>query len=50
MWWYNILRYNKESISHLLRIDTINAGYILLTYNLVALERENCEPILIVKT
>ena len=49
MWWYNILRDNKGSISHLLLIDRIDVGYILLTVILVALKRENYEPILTVK-
>ena len=49
MWWYNTLGDNEGSISHILRLDTISAGYILLTANLAALKRENCEPILIVK-
>ena len=49
MCWYNILGDNKGSISHILRLDTINAGSILLTANLVALKKENYEPILIVK-
>ena len=48
MWWYNILGDNKGRISHILRIDPINAGSILCTDNLVALKRENYEPILIV--
>ena len=34
---------------HILRIDPIKAGSILITYNLVTLKRENHEPILIVK-
>ena len=49
MWWYNILGDNEGRISHLLRLDPITAGYILLTDNLVALKRENSEPISIVK-
>ena len=49
MWWYNIIGDNKGSISHLLRIDHITAGCILLTSNLVALKRGNYEPILTVK-
>ena len=49
MWWYNILGDNKGSIPHLLWLDTIDAGYILLTVKLVALKMENYEPILIVK-
>ena len=49
MWWYNILGDDKGSISYLLRLGTINAGYILLTDKLVALKWENDEPILTVK-
>ena len=49
MWWYNILEDNKGIISHLLRLDTITAGSICLTANLVAMKRENPDPILIVK-
>ena len=49
MWWYNILGDNKGIISHLLRLGPITTGSILLTANLVALKRENSEPILIAK-
>ena len=49
MWWYNILGDNDRSISHISRIDPITVGSILLTVKLVALKRENYEPILIVK-
>ena len=49
MWWYNILGDNKGIISHLLCIDPITAGSILLTAKLVSLKKENYEPILIVK-
>ena len=49
MLWYNILGLNKVRISHTLHPDTITAGYILLTNNLVALKRNNYDPILIVK-
>ena len=49
MWWYNILGENEGSILHILQIDPITAGSILLTDNLVLLKRENSEPILIVK-
>ena len=49
MWWYNILGDNEGSISHILRLDTITSGYILITSNLVALKRGNSDPILIVK-
>ena len=49
MWWYNILGNNEGSISHLLWLDPITVGYNLLNSNLVALKRENYEPILIVK-
>ena len=43
------LRYNKGRISHILWLDPIDAGSILLTANLVALKRENYEPILTVE-
>ena len=46
--WYNIIRYNKGSISTILQIDTIAACCVLLTDNLVALKIENHEPILAV--
>ena len=49
MWWYDILGDNKGIISHLLRLDPIIVGYIVLTNNLVALKKKNDEPILIVK-
>ena len=49
MWWYNILGDNKGIILHILLLDTITAGSILLTVNLVALKRKNSEPILTVK-
>ena len=49
MWWYNILGGEKGSISHIVQLDTITSGSILLTANLVALKRENYEPILILK-
>ena len=49
MWCYNILRDNEGIISHLLQLDPINAGSILLTSNLFAPKRENYEPILTVK-
>ena len=49
MCWYNILGDNKGSISHILWLDPITAGSILLTVKLVALKRENYEPILTVK-
>ena len=49
MWWHNILGDNEGSISHLLRLSTITAGSVLLTNNLVALKREDYDPILIVK-
>ena len=49
MWWYNILGDNEGRISHILRLDTISAGSILLTANLVAQKRENSKPILIAK-
>ena len=50
MWWYNILGGGwRGEISHLLRIETITEGSILLTDNLFALKKENYDPILIVK-
>ena len=49
MWLYNILGDTKGIISHILRLDPITTGYTLLTDNLVALKKENSEPILIVK-
>ena len=49
MWWYNILGDNEVIISHILRLDHITVGSILLTDNLVVLKRGNDEPILIVK-
>ena len=49
MWWYNIIGDNEGSISYLLRLDTIIAGSILLTDNLVALKSENSKPILTFK-
>ena len=49
VWWYNIIGDNKGSITHILRLDTITEGSILLTANLVALKRENDVPILTVK-
>ena len=39
----------REEYHVFLRLDTITAGSILLTANLVALKRGNSEPILIVK-
>ena len=49
MWWYNILGDNEGNISHLLRLDPITAGSILLTIKIVAPKRGNSEPILTVK-
>ena len=46
---YNILGDNEGLVSHLLWIDPINAGYFLLTDNVVATERESTVPILTVK-
>ena len=45
MYWYNILGDNEGSISHILWLDPITEGSNLLTDNLVALKRENSEPI-----
>ena len=49
MWYYNILGNNNGSVSHLLQIIPITAGSFLLTYILVALKKENPEPVLAVK-
>ena len=49
MWWYNILVYNKGSISHILPLETINVGSIILNANLVALKRNKYESISIIK-
>ena len=49
MWWYNILGDNEGIISYLLRIDTINAGPVIITANLVEPKRKNTDPILAVK-
>ena len=49
MWWYNILGDNGGSILHILRLDPIAAGSILVTANLIAPKRGNSDPILIVK-
>ena len=49
MWWYNMLRDNAESISHILQIGHISAGYVLLTSDLVSLKRGDCDTILTVK-
>ena len=49
MWCCNIPWDDNGSISHILQPDNITPGYVLLTSNLVALKRENYEPILIVK-
>ena len=38
-----------EIITHSLKLDPITTGYVLLTANLVALERGNTEPILTIK-
>ena len=49
MSWYNILGDKEGRISHILRLDTVNAGSILITVKLVALKTESSEPILTVK-
>ena len=49
MWLYNILGNNKGRISHLLQLDAITPGSILLTSNFAALKRENPDTILTVK-
>ena len=46
MWCHNILGDKKGSISHLLHIDPIGPGSVLLCYKLVVLKKENPEPIL----
>ena len=40
---------NKRSISHILQLDPITEGYVLLTANLVSLKKGNYETILIMK-
>ena len=49
MWWYNVLGDNK-GISHLLWLDPITSGSILLAVKLVALKRGNTDLVLIVKS
>ena len=49
MGWHNIFVDNEGSISHCLRLSSITAGSILITDELVALKRENSDPILAVK-
>ena len=49
MCWYNILGDNEGSISHILQLDIITAGSIVLTFKLVALKRKHYDPILRVK-
>ena len=49
MWYCNILGDNNGGISHLLQLITITAESLLITYNAVALKRENLEPILTLK-
>ena len=46
--WYNIIGDNEGSISHLLQIDPITVGCILLTDAIIYLKRGNNYPILIV--
>ena len=46
LWWYNILGDYKGNISHILQLDTITLGSILLTSNLEIMKRVNTEPIL----
>ena len=45
MWWYNILGDNEGGISHILQLDLITVGSILLTVKLVELKREKYELI-----
>ena len=49
MWWYNILGNNKGSISDILQLNHITAGYVLLATNIVAPKQVNPETILTVK-
>ena len=49
MWWYNILGDNNGSISHISQLDPFTTGYFLVDDNIVALKRENYDPILTVK-
>ena len=49
MWWHNIFWDNKGSISHILQPDPNSPGSVLLTDKLVAMKRENPNPILTVK-
>ena len=49
MWKYNILGDNEGIVSYILYLDTIVAVPVLITTDLVALKRENHDPILIVK-
>ena len=49
MWCHNILRYKKGITPHILQLDTITSGYVLLTANLVVMKKVNTDPILIVK-
>ena len=49
MWCYNILGDNKGSISHLLHIDPIDPGSVLLNNKPFVLKKENPEPILTFK-
>ena len=39
MWCYNILVDNEGIISHILQLDPINAGSVLLTSKNIALKR-----------
>ena len=49
MWSYNIIGDNKGIILHLLWLDPIGAGSVLLTANFLALKRGSSESILTVK-
>ena len=49
MWCYNILRGDTGSISHILQLNPITPGSVLLTSNIVATNREKPEPILTAK-
>ena len=49
MWWYNILGDNEGSMPHILQLDPITGGSILLTVKLVVPKKENYDTILTVK-
>ena len=49
MWWYNILRGDQGSTSHILWLYPITVGSILITVKIVAMKREIFYPILSLK-